>query len=70
MNDLKKEYFLFDKPIRKGGFRTKKEALSAAAEIETQLRRGINPHLTLEPFDNYFESWYITYRPNITDNTL
>lgn len=29
------------KPIRKGGFRTKKEAQVAAAEVEAELRKGI-----------------------------
>jgi len=42
------------KPIRKGGFRTKKEAQIAAAEVESQLRKGLAPHLKDEPFDEYF----------------
>lgn len=29
------------KPIRKGGFRTKKEASVAAAQVETNLAQGI-----------------------------
>ncbi|WP_054028606.1 site-specific integrase [Bacillus sp. FJAT-28004] len=57
------------KPIRKGGFNTKKEAQVAAAEIENKLRKGITPHLRLEPFDQYFEEWLKVYKPNIANNT-
>ncbi len=31
------------KPIRKSGFKTKKEAQVAAAEIESKLNKGLNP---------------------------
>lgn len=58
------------KPIRKGGFHSKKEAEVAAAEIETRLRKGLVPHLSLEPFDEYFESWLEIYKPDIGGNTL
>ncbi|GGH83670.1 integrase [Pullulanibacillus pueri] len=58
------------KPIRKGGFRTKKEAAAAAGEIEAELRKGVVPHLKLEPFDAYFESWLNIFKTNIAKNTL
>ncbi|MGN7309880.1 tyrosine-type recombinase/integrase [Alkalicoccobacillus gibsonii] len=57
------------KPIRKSGFRTKKEALAAAAEIETGLRKGVTPKLKLEPFDQYFESWIAAYKSGVSKNT-
>lgn len=57
------------KPIRKGGFKTKKEAQVAAAEVEANLQKGIVPHLKLEPFDEYFESWLNLYKSNIGKNT-
>lgn len=57
-------------PIRKGGFITKKEAQVAAAEIEDKLRKGIAPHLRLEPFDEYFEEWLKLYKPNVGKNTM
>ncbi|MFN7249559.1 MAG: Arm DNA-binding domain-containing protein [Anaerobacillus sp.] len=53
------------KPIRKGGFRTKKEAQVAAAEIEAQLNKGIVPHLKSIPFDGYFEKWMKLYKSNL-----
>ncbi|TCP32148.1 site-specific recombinase XerD [Scopulibacillus darangshiensis] len=57
------------KPIRKGGFKTKKEAEVAAAEIEAELRKGVVPQLKFEPFDDYFESWVKVYKSGIGDNT-
>ena len=39
------------KPIRKGGFRTKKEAEVAAMEVESSLRKGIAPSLKPQPFN-------------------
>ncbi|MEI3614727.1 site-specific integrase [Pseudogracilibacillus sp. SO30301A] len=56
------------KPIRKGGFRTKKEA-QVAAEVENKLNKGIVPHLKLEPFDEYFEFLLNLYKPHIGKNT-
>ncbi|AAU85051.1 integrase [Bacillus phage BCASJ1c] len=56
-------------PIRKGGFKTKKEAQAAAAEVEAELRKGVTPHLKLEPFDEYFESWMKLYKSDVTNNT-
>ncbi|WP_054948944.1 tyrosine-type recombinase/integrase [Numidum massiliense] len=58
------------KPIRKGGFRTKKEAQVAAAEVEAKLQKGVVPHLRKEPFDEYFEGWIRTYKTDIAKNTL
>ncbi len=58
------------KPIRKGGFRTKKEAQVAATEVEAELRRGIVPQIKLVPFDEYFESWLKVYKRDVGKNTL
>jgi len=58
------------KPIRKGGFRTKKEAEVAATELETDLRKGIIPHLKPEPFDEYFRGWVADYKVDISTITL
>ncbi|SOC16548.1 site-specific recombinase XerD [Ureibacillus xyleni] len=59
------------KPIRKGGFRTKKEAQLAAAEIEAQLAKGVNLVQRSIPFNQYFERWIELYRaPKITNVTL
>lgn len=44
------------KPIRKGGFRTKKEAQVAVAEVEASLAKGIVPFLKKVPFVEYFEN--------------
>ncbi|MEC1718421.1 site-specific integrase [Schinkia azotoformans] len=57
------------KPIRKGGFRTKKEAQLAAAEIESQLSKGVLPHLTPVPIDEYFDKWVKLYKTNISVTT-
>ncbi|MEL3962370.1 site-specific integrase [Lysinibacillus endophyticus] len=59
------------KPIRKGGFRTKKEAQLAAAEIEAQLAKGHNPIQIKIPFDRHFEEWINIYKaPTISKVTL
>lgn len=58
------------KPIRKGGFKTKKEAQVAASEIEAQLSKGILPHLKPEPIDEYFENWFKLYKTNLSTTTL
>lgn len=57
------------KPIRKGGFKTKKEAQIAAAEIESQLNKGLLPHLTPVPIDEYFDKWFKLYKTNISVTT-
>lgn len=58
------------KPIRKGGFKTKKEAQVAAAEVEERLRKYNNPRTTKILFDEYFESWIDVYKNDIGDITL
>ncbi|WP_144471428.1 tyrosine-type recombinase/integrase [Bacillus pumilus] len=58
------------KPIRKGGFKTKKEAQVAAAEVEDRLRKYNNPKTTKILFDEYFESWIDVYKNDIGDITL
>ncbi|BFH12291.1 integrase [Paenibacillus dendritiformis] len=58
------------KPIRKGGFSTKKEALIAAAEVEADLRKGIVPELKPRPFPEYFEEWLQLYKKNKHKNTF
>lgn len=56
-------------PIRKGGFKTKKEAQIAAAEVEAKLQKGIVPHLKPEPFDEYFAEWLKLYKADVAKNT-
>jgi integrase len=58
------------KHIRKGGFKTRKEAVVAAAEVEAELRKGVVPHLRPEPFDKYFESWINIFKSDVAKNTL
>ncbi|NOJ73917.1 tyrosine-type recombinase/integrase [Paenibacillus alvei] len=53
------------KPIRKGGFATKKEAQVAAAEVETELSKGIVPQLKPVPIAEYFEEWLKLYKKNV-----
>lgn len=57
------------RPLRKGGFATKKEAQIAAAEVEAKLAKGVVPQLRSEPFDLYFENWINIYKSNLTNNT-
>lgn len=57
------------KPIRKGGFRTKKEARIAAADIELQLSKGITPYLRPAPIDNYFDKWMKLYKSHLSLTT-
>jgi integrase len=57
------------KPIRKGGFKTKKEAQIAAAEIEAKLHKGINVNTRLIPLDEYFEQWVELYKSNVREGT-
>src|SRR5699024_574279 len=58
------------KPIRKGGFKTKKEAEIAAREVENKLDKGMEVKLKPKPFNEYFEEWYKLYKVKIEDNTL
>ena len=56
------------KPIRKGGFRTKKEAAVAAAQIEANLVQGvfIKKDISFE----YFLEWFQTYKKDVSEITL
>lgn len=56
-------------PIRKGGFRTKGEAVAEAAEIESNMNKGILPSLKPEPFDEYFAKWVEDYKTHVGKNT-
>ncbi|WP_200411756.1 tyrosine-type recombinase/integrase [Virgibacillus salexigens] len=58
------------KPIRKSGFRTKKEAQVAAAEMENKLNKGHPTQLKSIPFSEYFENWIGLYKTNISETTL
>lgn len=58
------------KPIRKGGFATKKEAQVAAAEIEMNLQRGITMNMKEVPFSEYFRKWIDLYKTNIMGQTM
>ncbi|AMQ71861.1 MULTISPECIES: tyrosine-type recombinase/integrase [Bacillus amyloliquefaciens group] len=58
------------KPIRKGGFKTKKEAQVAAAEVEERLRHYKTPGTTKVLFAEYFKSWVDVYKDDIEDITL
>ena len=58
------------KPIRKGGFRTKPEAVAEATLIEADLLKGLSPILKDEPFDDYFEEWVKVYKVDLKDVTL
>lgn len=66
------QYCVYDKSeqIRKGGFKTKKEAQIAAAEVEAELAKGIVPNLKPHLFVDYFELWLKRYKGNIRGNTL
>lgn len=56
-------------PIRKGGFRTKKEAAVAAAEIEANLAKGIEEQFKSIEFAQYFLDWFNTYKIDISSIT-
>ncbi|KIL42908.1 Arm DNA-binding domain-containing protein [Jeotgalibacillus campisalis] len=56
-------------PIRKSGFRTKKEAQVAAAEIEQRLARGKNPTIDKILFCEYFEKWMEVHKSHISPVT-
>lgn len=58
------------KPIRKGGFKTKKEAQIVANQVEADLRRGIIPQITLVPFSEYFREWLELYKKEVDHITL
>lgn len=58
------------KPIRKGGFKTKKEAVEAALQMELDLLNGVLDPQKDYPLEKYFKSWYETYKKDITNITL
>ncbi|WP_017187058.1 tyrosine-type recombinase/integrase [Alkalibacillus haloalkaliphilus] len=58
------------KPIRKSGFRTKKEAQVAAAEVEANMRKGVIPNLKPISFIEYFESFITIYKTDVDQSTL
>jgi Zn/Cd-binding protein ZinT len=54
------------KLIRRGGFKTKKEAQIAAVEIKANFANVILPHLKQMTLDEYFEKWMTLYKSNLT----
>ncbi|RNC98499.1 tyrosine-type recombinase/integrase [Lysinibacillus halotolerans] len=58
------------KPIRKGGFRTKKEAQEAALQMEFDLKNGVLDPQKDYPIEKYFLEWFKTYKRDISDITL
>lgn len=57
------------KPIRKGGYKSKKEAQVAATEIENKLSKGISISTKLVLIDEYFERWVHLYKNNVKKGT-
>lgn len=57
------------KHIRKGGFRTKKEALEAAKEVEYLLGKGKEVKTKEIPFYEYFDKWVKLYKEGKHKNT-
>ncbi|MCT1575654.1 tyrosine-type recombinase/integrase [Oceanobacillus kimchii] len=58
------------KPIRKGGFKTKKEAQVAASVVEEKMRKGFSPIAKEESLTDYYESWLSTFKTDISKNTM
>lgn len=58
------------KPIRKGGFRTKKEASVAAAQVEANIVQGISGIKKDIALAQYFLEWYKTYKKDVGAITL
>ncbi|MGG0667425.1 tyrosine-type recombinase/integrase [Lederbergia citrisecunda] len=58
------------KPIRKGGFRTKKEATVAAAQVEADIALGTVGMKIDIAFAQYFSDWYQTYKKDVGAITL
>lgn len=56
-------------PIRKGGFRTKKEAEAEATEIERRLRRASGRFDIDETFADFFIDWVNLYKKKIAEIT-
>lgn len=59
-----------EKPIRKGGFSSIAEAKAAATELESNIYKGIVPHLTPVPIDVYFDNWVQLYKKGLSEATL
>lgn len=59
---------VFD-PIRKGGFKTKKEAQVAALDVELRLQKGANVLSRDKPFADYFEFWIEKFKSNKHERT-
>lgn len=57
-------------PIRKGGFRTKPEAVAAATIVEADLLKGETPVLNKISFEQYFKDWVKVYKTDIKEVTL
>ncbi len=57
------------KPIRKGGFKTKKEAQAAALDIENELKKGVVPHLKPENFPAYFKKFVDVFKADAEAST-
>ena len=57
------------RPIRKGGFRTKKEAEIAAAELEARLRKSPNIITKDIPFNDYFKEYVEVHKANLDPTT-
>lgn len=57
-------------PIRKGGFKTKKECEIAAAETEIKLSKGMEVKTKNKSFAEYFEEWVQTYKGTKHKNTV
>lgn len=58
------------KPISKGGFKTKKEAQIAAAEVELSLKKGKQVIVKEKSFAEYFKEWIDLYKSNKHINTF
>ncbi len=58
------------KPIRKGGYKTKKEAQVAAAVIEDRLNKGFEIHTTPVYLYDYFNNWINLYKSHLSSNTF
>lgn len=48
--------------LRKGGFRTKSDAQTEAAEMELELRKGYNPDMKNMLVSDYFATWMKNYK--------
>jgi len=58
------------KPIRKSGFRTKREAEREARKVEAMLDSGVNYDFRNEVFHEYFKTWYELTKRNLAEITL